>query len=195
MINAEIKKTRFKKILKNHIEHTGYEGVFSGIQIKVKDDIMSFISTDGWRLLKSEIKLDKKYKSFQAVYPAERLSKIKIQKGFLKLSNITDRIQIKINKKEMIIFDMYNEITYKIKAMDVNYPKGIDDLLALPETTYQFGINALALKALGDLNIDSRSNLLKVIVDPLNEKSAIRFIVDNDEVVQKALVMPIQIKE
>lgn len=143
MIKFEIQKKKFQQILKIHSEHAAnyqLSNVLSNIQIAVKGNILNFYSTNGDRLLRTRLKLDKEYRTFKALFPAGILQKLKFIKG--NIDSCIDNIEVSITKKEMVIFDRINKFTYKIAATKtpVTYPK-VEHLLTEPENPYKFALN------------------------------------------------------
>lgn len=201
MIKFEIQKKKFQQILKTHSEYAacyGLSNILIGIHVVVKGDIISFYSTDGIRLLKTQFKLNKKYKTFKATYNSETLSRLKFIKG--NINSCIDNLEISISKKEMIIFDMCNKFTYKIPSMNeenrVPYPK-VEELLKEPENAYKFALNVDYLSYLKNLSVNPRLKIMQISVDKENNLSPIYFKAENEseEMLQECIIMPIQIKE
>lgn len=202
MIKFEIQKKKFQQILKTHSEHAAYyqvSNVLSNIQIAVKGNVLSFYSTDGNRLLRTRLKLDKEHRTFKALFPAGILQKLKFIKG--NFDSCIDNVEVSITKKEMVIFDRINKFTYKIAATKtpVPYPK-VEKLLKEyknPENPYKIAFNVEYLSYLKNLNVNPRSNILQLCLNKENNLSAAYFKAENsseDDMIQDGVIMPIQIR-
>ena len=199
MIKFEIQKKKFQQILKTHSEHAAYyqvSNVLSNIQIVVKGNVLNFYSTDGNRLLRTRLKLDKEHRTFKALFPAGILQKLKFIKG--NIDSCIDNIEVSITKKEMVIFDRINKFTYKIAATKtpVTYPK-VEHLLTEPEKPYEFALNVEYLSSLKNLNVNPRSNIIKLCVNKERNLAAVYFKAENsseDNMIQDGVIMPIQIR-
>lgn len=199
MIKFEIQKKKFQQILKTHSEHAAYyqvSNVLSNICIAVKGDVLNFYSTNGDRLLRTRLKLDKKYRTFKAIFPAGILQKLKFIKG--NIDSCIDNVEVSITKKEMVIFDRINKFTYKIAATKtpVPYPK-VEHLLTEPENPYEIALNVEYLSSLKNLNVNPRSNIIKLCVNKERNLAAVYFKAENsseDNMIQDGVIMPIQIR-
>ena len=199
MIKFEIQKKKFQQILKTHSEHAAnyqLSNVLSNIQIVVKGNVLNFYSTNGDRLLRTRLKLDKEHRTFKALFPAGILQKLKFIKG--NIDSCIDNIEVSITKKEMVIFDRINKFTYKIAATKtpVTYPK-VEHLLTEPENTYEFALNVEYLSSLKNLNVNPRSNIIKLCVNKERNLAAVYFKAENsseDNMIQDGVIMPIQIR-
>ena len=199
MIKFEIQKKKFQQILKTHSEHAAnynVSNVLSNIQIAVKDNVLNFYSTNGDRLLRTRLKLDKEHRTFKALFPAGILQKLKFIKG--NIDSCVDNIEVSITKKEMVIFDRINKFTYKINATKtpVSYPK-VEHLLTEPENPYEFALNVEYLSSLKNLNVNPRSNIIKLCVNKERNLAAVYFKAENsseDNMIQDGVIMPIQIR-
>ena len=195
MIKFEIQKKKFQQILKTHSEHAGYNGILSNIQIAIKGNILNFYSTDGNRLLRTKLELDKEYRTFKVVFPAGILQKLKFIKG--NIDSCIDNIEVSITKKEMIIFDRCNKFTYKIASIkEVNYPK-VEQFLTKPENPYEIAFNVEYLSYLKNLNVNPRSNIIKLCVNKETNCAAVYFKAENsneDNMIQDGLIMPMRIR-
>ena len=99
----------------------------------------------------------------------------------------------------MVIFDRINKFTYKIAATktSVSYPK-VEHLLTEPENPYKFALNVEYLSSLKNLNVNPRSNIIKLCVNKERNLAAVYFKTENsseDNMIQDGLIMPIQIRE
>ena len=199
MIKFEIQKKKFQQILKTHSEHAAnynLSNVLTNIQIAVKGDVLNFYSTDGNRLLRTRLKLDKEHRTFKALFPAGILQKLKFIKG--NIDSCIDNIEVSITKKEMVIFDRINKFTYKIAAIKTpaSYPK-VEQFLTEPENPYEFALNVKYLSSLKNLNVNPRSNIIKLCVNKERNLAAVHFKAENsseDDMIQDGLIMPIQIR-
>ena len=202
MVKFEIQKKKFQQILKTHSEHAAnynVSNVLTNIQIAVKGNVLSFYSTDGNRLLRTRLKLDKEHKTFKALFPAGILQKLKFIKG--NIDSCIDNIEVSITKKEMVIFDRINKFTYKIAATKtpVPYPK-VEKLLKEyehPENPYEIAFNVEYLSYLKNLNVNPRSNILQLCLNKENNLSAAYFKAENsseDNMIQDGVIMPIRIR-
>ena len=198
MIKFEIQKKQFQQILKTHSEHAYcYQAshVFANICIAVKGGVLSFYSTDGNRLLRTRLALDKEHRTFKVLFPAGILQKLKFIKG--NIDSCVDNVEVSITKKEMVIFDRINKFTYKIAAVKapVPYPK-VEHLLTKPENPYEFALNIEYLSYLKNLNVNPRSNILKLCLNKENNLSAVYFKAENSgiDIIQDGVIMPIRIR-
>lgn len=199
MIKFEIQKKKFQQILKTHSEYaTNYNvsNVLSNIQIAVKGNVLNFYSTDGDRLLRTRLKLDKEHRTFKVFFSAGILQKLKFIKG--NIDSCIDNIEVSITKKEMVIFDIINKFTYKIAATKtpVQWPK-VESILTEPENPYEFALNVRYLSSLKNLNVNPKSNIIKLCVNKEKNLTAVYFKAENsseDDMIQDGLIMPIEIR-
>lgn len=199
MIKFEIQKKKFQQILKTHSEHAAYyqlSNVLSNIQIAVKGNVLNFYSTNGDRLLRTRLKLDKEHRTFKALFPAGILQKLKFIKG--NIDSCIDNIEVSITKKEMVIFDKINKFTYKIAATKalVPYPK-VEYFLTEPENTYKFALNVKYLSSLKNLNVNPKNNIIKLCVNKERNLAGVYFKAENsseDNMIQDGIIMPIEIR-
>lgn len=199
MIKFEIQKKKFQQILKTHSEHAGnynVSNVLTNIQIAVKGDVLNFYSTDGNRLLRTQLKLDKEYRTFKTLFFAGMLQKLKFIKG--NIDSCIDNVEVSITKKEMVIFDRINKFTYKIAATKtpVPYPK-VEFLLTEPENPYEFALNVEYLSSLKNLNVNPKNNIIKLCVNKETNLAAVYFKAENsseDNMIQDGVIMPIRIR-
>lgn len=195
MITIEIPKKKFQKLLKSHSKFSTqyWSTILSSLYVVIKGDILIFYSTNGNVVLKSQIKLNEKGRKFEALYPLEILSSLKFVKG--NIDSCIDNLEIKMTKKEMIIFDMSNKITYKVQGIDGKYPK-VEDVYKQykKELNYEFSLNSNYLCTLKELNINPKSLILDLYVNPQNKLSPIGFKTEDqdDGIIQEGLIMPIK---
>lgn len=202
MIKFEIQKKKFQQILKTHSEHAAnyqLSNILSNIQIAVKGNVLNFYSTNGDRLLRTRLKLDKEHRTFKALFPVKILQNLKFIKE--NIDSCIDNIEVSITKKEMVIFDRINKFTYKIAATKTpgTYPK-VEHLLTEPENPenpYKIAFNVEYLSSLKNLNINPKSNILQLCLNKENNLSAAYFKAENsseDNMIQDGLIMPIRIR-
>lgn len=199
MIKFEIQKKKFQQILKTHSEHAAnynVSNILTNIQIAVKGNVLNFYSTDGIRLLRTRLKLDKEHKTFKALFPAGILQKLKFIKG--NIDYCINNVEVSITKKEMVIFDRINKFTYKIAATKTpaSYPK-LEHFLTEPENPYEIAFNVEYLSYLKNLNVNPRSNILQLCLNKENNLAAAYFKAENsseDDMIQDGVIMPIIIR-
>lgn len=195
MVKFEIQKKQFQQLLKSHSNFSTkvWNTILTNLYIIVKGDNLIFYSTNGNVVLKSQIKLNEKYRKFEALYPLGILSKLKFIKG--NIDSCIDNLEIKMTKKEMVIFDMCNKFTYKIQGIDGKYPN-VEKVYQLHNKgfNYQFALNSSYLCALKDLNINPRTLILDLFVNSNDELSPIGFKAQDgdNEITQEGLIMPIK---
>ena len=197
MIKFEIQKKKFQQILKTHSEYAAnynVGNVLTNIQIAIKGNVLNFYSTDGTRLLRTRLKLDKEHRTFKALFPVGILQKLKFIKG--NIDSCIDNIEVSITKKQMVIFDIINKFTYKIAATKtpVPYPK-VEFILTEPVNSYEFALNVRYLSSFKNLNVNPKSNIIKLCVNKEKNLAAVYFKAENsskDDMIQDGVIMPIQ---
>lgn len=197
-ITFEIEKEKFKKVINAQLDYSAkYEtnNLLSGILITASNSLLTFVSTDGNRMLKTEMEMLEVSQSFEpVVYRGINLARIKIIKGIDLPRSCPDWLEITLTNKEMLINDIANKISYKIPALEGKYPK-YEQLIKKPENAHTYAVNVNYLKDLKNLQVNERTDIIKLT---FNKKSNIQPLYvesDNGEGIKSTtLIMPVQIR-
>jgi len=197
-ITFEIEKKIFSKVIKaqaDYIAQWEIHNLLSGILLTIQNGILTFVSTNGNRLLKTDLEMLEIDQDFgPSVYSGAYLSKIKIIKGIDIPSSAPDWLEITLSSKEMTILDVANKISYKIPAMEGQYPK-YEQLIKTPKNPHTYAVNVDYLKDLKNLQIDERTNIIKLTFNKKNKIDPIITESDNGEGIRSTtLIMPIQVR-
>ncbi len=199
-IKLEIEKKKFASLIKSHVDYSAkYEfgNLLSGIFFQVKDGILTMASTDGNRLLVTDVEMLELDTNFEpVVYNGVYLSNIKFAKGINCPSGCPDSLEITLADDEMTIFDMFNRFTYKVPSMQGQYPK-YEQLINIPdpEATQTYALNIRYLQDLKNLHYNERTGIVKVMFNKESNLKPIFAETDNGEgIKQRALIMPVQIR-
>lgn len=194
-ITFEIEKSNFNKLIKAHLNYISkfdYNNVLSGILCKVENKILTMVSIDGNRLLKTEMPFDAE--NFEdLIINGLFLAKIKIIKGIAISKSYVDLLEITLSDEGMKIVDMANNITYQVPVIEGQYPK-YEQLIKKPEDAQTFTFNVAFLEDLKNILVNERTNHIHVSFDKENNLIPIIVEAENGEGLKStSLIMPVQV--
>jgi len=175
-----IRKKDFAKIIKNQCGYTSkYDStsILSGINIKVADNVLTTVSTDGNRLLETKTKLNDCVGEFSPVtFVGEYLRKIKFIKGINISRFIDDILEITLTNKMMDITDVCNKFTYSIPIISGKYPKYKKVIPKTKKNSFVVGINKYFLEDLKYLSVGESTPYIRIQLNERNPLAAIKTI-------------------
>lgn len=201
-----IEKKVFKKIVKNNYNVCGKfeNNLLSGIKFEYKDNILKMISTDGNRLIVNEIETADGSGECQAVYNGFMLGKLNFLKNIcLNFDGYIDYLQFVMTPDELKIWDVANNITYNVKAVEsgMQYPeyeKLFPQYKKAEKGTYtSIFLNVNFVEELKRMAVNPRTNIVKLTFKN-NSPLAIVTAESKDEntnTKSKTIIMPMQIKD
>lgn len=195
----EVEKKIFNKVIKAQTDYIGWwdiHNLLSGILMTVKDGELTLVSTDGNRMLKTEMEMLDKSQTFEpVVYNGRYLANMKISKGLGCPKDCPDSLEITLSDKEMTILDMFNKITYIIPALEGQYPN-YEHLLKFPENAHSIALNVNYLKDLKNLHVNERTDIVHLTVNKEDSLQPIYAETENGEGIKTTtLLMPIQVRK
>lgn len=196
-IKFEMEKDDFKKVIKSQVKAIYYEfnHVLSSVNARVKNGVLILASTDGNRLLKTEIKISDDDVNFpETNYNGIHLNYLKINKAIGFPKGCLDPLEITLTSEKMIIKDKLNNVIYNIPVVRGQYPK-YEHLIKIKKNLQMFGFNVQFLKDLENLQVNRRTNIVKVHFDKKNNLKPIVVTADDGEKIKSTtLIMPVQMR-
>ena len=122
-VTIEIPKHKYKKLMENIFKFMGkYNNVLTGINFKVKGDILTLAATDGMTLLKSEIALDETAANeceltLNGFYLWRIKLNVSYEFGRKKKYRPIDTMLITFNEDSALFEDKLNGIKYNIPTI------------------------------------------------------------------------------
>ena len=205
-VTIEIPKHKYKKLMENIFKFMGkYNNVLTGINFKVKGDILTLAATDGMTLLKSEIALDETAANeCELTLNGFYLWRIKLNVSFefgrKKKYRPIDTMLITFNEDSALFEDKLNGIKYNIPTIKDTtlYP---DYEKLIPNTKenknyIQVGLNTSYIARLADIS-DSRTRMAILNINTKDQNSAVVVHSTDREnnIKNTSLLMPIQLRE
>lgn len=189
-----LNKRIFQKIIRSQAKFAGSasNGLLKCILIEVEDDTMTFVSTDGNRLLESKIKIiNERGINCNIKIPAYLLTGL-----CLNVSN-GDFVNVLINADTITIDDPANGHATILKGAykDGVYPK-YKQLIpnGFGKKEHEIAFNRSFMNDMASLVPNERTNILKIKINKTNSLDPILLSTDNPEISQRALLMPVQVR-
>jgi len=112
------------KILNSLVSHTGFSSssdvtrpVLTGTLIELSDGILSFVTTDGFRLSENTCQIEGEFPNFKVVVPTKTLQDVsKIFAGY------EENISIVFNPDDNLVFFQISNITVGVRVIDGVFP-------------------------------------------------------------------------
>jgi len=134
------------KILSNLVSHTFFScavdvtrPALTGTLIKFENGILTFVTTDGFRLSEKIQPLEGEFNSFEAIVPTKTVSDVaKIFSGF------DDLVSIIFNREDNLLFFTSGDVSVAVRIIDGSYP---DYKRIIPSANVfkaELGLNELA---------------------------------------------------
>ena len=205
-VTIEIPKHKYKKLMENIFKFMGkYNNVLTGINFKVKGDILTLAATDGMTLLKSEIALDETAANeceltLNGFYLWRIKLNVSYEFGRKKKYRPIDTMLITFNEDSALFEDKLNGIKYNIPTIKDTtlYP---DYEKLIPNTKenknyIQVGLNTSYIARLADIS-DSRTRMAILNINTKDQNSAVVVHSTDREnnIKNTSLLMPIQLRE
>jgi len=167
--------------------------MISCINIVIEDDEITFTSTDGNRLLESKVSIINEgilEKCFLNI-PSYLLTGIcfNISSG--------DYVQLIMDNEQLEINDFDNNFSISLKGWfkDGIYPKYQSFFEQNFEQSHEIALNQRFIDDIASIISNERTGIIKLKMDAKNPLKPVLISTDNREIRQKAVVMPIQIRE
>lgn len=197
-VTFEIEKTKFNKVIKAQLDYVSMgNNILSGILFSITDNVLTFISTDGIRMLRTEVPIFSEIKTFNpAVYSSLYLGKIKIIKNVNNSKSKLDYLQITLKDKEMTILDMSNNISYVIPALEGKYPNCDKFLVKPKKNMHEYALNVRYLQDLKNLQVNEKTKIVTLTFNKKSSYEPVYIETENGEgIISTTLIMPIQVRK
>lgn len=199
-VTIEIQKDEFKKVIENqlkHVQKSNERSVITGVLLKVKQNFLTLVSTDGNTLLETTVTLKETViNEAQIVLSGVYLGKMKLNNAyeFGRKAEYKpfDIMQITIKEDCAVITDVRNQISYSIPAFIGTFP---DYQKLIPNTQnkdlLKIGVAPHLLARFTGLTGD-RNNPLIFAINPQKLKGAVCIESSNkdNKISYRSLLMP-----
>lgn len=198
-MEIEIDRKLFEKIIKQHSKYVYYGStILNSLVVEGKNKTISFYSTDGNKLLVTNLDFDEKINFKRVILDMNYLKNIKFMKHRFNKSLIQN-IMLKITQKKFIIKDFIYNIQYEVPILNDNYPEVLKLVKQYENKEHlTIGINKDYLKSINELITNDKNKAISIniikdksVFEPLILKS----VSNNSNINQTALIMPINLKE
>lgn len=197
----QVEKEKFKKLIKSQAKaigkYGGYSHILSGIRFEIADDVLFMASTDGNRLLETQVQVYEAQGDGHGVYNGFMLGKIQFLNAMGKSDSYVDMLEIELLEDKLTINDLGNDIFYNVPKVEeggLGYPEYKKLFPEISEEYNTIALNIQFLEELKNLTVNKRTGVVEFFFKKDSPYSAVIAKSGVADIKTRTLIMPIQIR-